>query len=309
MRHVGFWAGFLAIFLGGLFFAGGSIARPHCPGNSCHTTSTVTTVPTTTAAAYLFDDEFTSLDSSTWTHRFWWNGDTFGGGAHELQVYRPSGANGTLNLVASNVGPPLTNWQGLTSNGDGYPFSWTSGFESTGGIAGNTPIGFSRKYGYWEAKISMPAGQGLWPGFWLMGVNGSRAQTVSAANYASASGTSFPADEIDVVEVIGKAPNTLQMHLHGLAEFGATFQSASPLMGGTHIYGVDWQPGFIAWYLDGTQVARYTGTAFDNALPHYAMFNLAVGDALSWPGAPDSSTPSQASMQVDWLHVSANRGP
>jgi beta-glucanase (GH16 family) len=245
-----------------------------------------------------FDDEFNSLNRRTWQPRLWWNGDT-GWPTDQLEVYRPSGvraARGLLVLTARRSTAPLMNWEGHTTDSGGEPFSWTSGFETSGGIRHVAPIGFAQRYGYFEARIKMPLqGAGFWPAFWLQGVHGSTGSLAHGYDDRS---------ELDVVEVRGFEPNTVWMHLHGVTEFAESYDPPIPVMGGGfHTYGVDWERGHVAWFFDGKKVAQYNGRALDNAPPHYVMLDFAVGGAGSYGGAANSSTPSRASMLIDYVRV------
>lgn len=241
------------------------------------------------------NEDFNSLDSSRWVQRFWWNGDTYWP-TQELQIYKPSQvvANGVCTMTAQRATPPQTNFNGNTKNSGGEDFSWFSGLLTTGGVKGVSAPGFAQQYGFWESRIQMPANAaGVWPAFWLLGV------TPNGVN-----STYNVGGEIDIMEIIPANPNRLEMHLHNNINFGATYNSPAPLLGGGyHVYGLDWQPGHIAWYFDGSEVARYTGTAFDNNAPHYILLNFAIGGAASWPGAPNASTPSPMRMLVDYVRV------
>jgi beta-glucanase (GH16 family) len=231
------------------------------------------------------NEEFTSLDTNRWVQRFWWNGDTFWP-TSELEVYRPANvaANGELTLTAQPESG-LSNFLGSTRNSTGETFCCSSGFISTGGIKNVTPVGYSFTYGYVEARIWIPSGQGLWPAFWLQ-----------RADYNDSA-------EMDIMEVIGSDPATLQMHyLVPAGKFGGAYTAPSPLSGGWHTYALDWEPGKLVWYLDG--VPRYTHTGSDvDSYAHYIMFNLAVGGPQSWVGAPDGTTPFPSVMRIDWLRV------
>src|SRR5690606_9699892 len=73
---------------------------------------------------------------------------------------------------------------------------WLSGLLSARNTCGE---GFSQQYGYFEARAILPVGDGMWPAFWLIGVDRSR----------------FTA-EIDVFEHHGHKPgvftSTVQTH-------------------------------------------------------------------------------------------------
>jgi beta-glucanase (GH16 family) len=231
------------------------------------------------------DDEFTGLDESRWVDRFWWNGDGFWP-TMELQVFRAAnvGADGVLTLTARRESG-LVNFAGATQNSAGETFCCSSGLVSSGGIKDGVPVGYAFTYGYVEARIWVPVGAGTWPMFWMQ-----RADYVDSA-------------EIDVMEVLGRDPNTLQMHYHGPAGVvGGSYTAPEPLSAGWHTYGLDWEPGKLVWYLDGVPRFEHIGSDVDSHA-HYIMFDLAIGGSQSWGGAPDNDTTFPSSMRIDWVRV------
>ncbi len=95
-------------------------------------------------------------DAKKWTYDIGGSG----WGNHELEYYtnRPENArieHGKLVITAraeTYTGP------------DGKNFSYTSARLKTQGL-------FSQAYGRFEARIKLPAGQGIWPAFWMLGDN------------------------------------------------------------------------------------------------------------------------------------------
>jgi beta-glucanase (GH16 family) len=67
-------------------------------------------------------------------------------------------------------------------------------FAYTSGVLCST---LEQQYGYFEARLKVPAGQGLWPAFWLLGNEGSTG-----------------VNEIDVHEILGQQPGTVYMTDH-----------------------------------------------------------------------------------------------
>ena len=80
-----------------------------------------------------------------------------------------------------------------------------------------------------------------------------------------------------------------------------------------HTYAVDWRAGYIAWYVDGTEVYRLTNdkyysesdpnnpsAPFDK--PFYILLNLAVGGKYDNYVEPTSDF-MQATMYVDYVRV------
>jgi len=175
--------------------------------------------------------------------------------------------------------------------------SYTSGRLNTGGRVMMT-------YGRIEARIKLPAGKGLWPAFWMLGVNG---------NWPDCG-------EIDIMELAGSRPSVVQGSLHGPDFFGASALSKLfALPAGTfaddfHVFAVEWAPDGIRWFVDDQvyQVrTRESVTSlgkqwvFDN--PFFIIVNLAVGG--DYDGPPDASTVFPSQVVVDYVKVSRLEPP
>jgi beta-glucanase (GH16 family) len=165
---------------------------------------------------------------------------------------------------------------------DGETRQYTSGLLSTSGL-------FSFKYGYMELRFRIPAGKGLWPGFYTV--------------YADQN-IVYP--EVDVMEIRGQYPNVLWMTNHFIDQFGfdesdySTYD-ATNYSTGFHTIGVDWEPNSLTWYVDG--VARKT-ISDASEIPNMNMIlrlSLEVGG--DWNGPPDANTPFPSSLAVDWIRV------
>lgn len=243
-------------------------------------------------ATLTFDDEFNTLSlwnggtSGTWATTWWYdnptgNGDTLASDEQQWYInnlYAPTSSvtpwtvsNGMLDLRAQPASPTISP---LINN-----YQFTSGEL-------NTYHSFSQLYGYFEVRAELPAGQGLWPAFWLL----------------PADGTWPP--EIDVFEVLGNSPTTLYTTVHS-NDLGSLSQEAlastvANTSTGFHTYGVDWEPDYITWYFDGQAVYR-VATPADLNKPMYMILNLGVGG--NWPGLADSTTPFPADMLVDYVRA------
>jgi beta-glucanase (GH16 family) len=231
------------------------------------------------------DDEFTTVDRNRWVFRYWWDGDTFWP-TDELEVYRPANvtAERALRLTARRESA-LVNFVGSIENSVGERFCCSSGLVSSGGIKSAAPVGFSFTYGYVEARIWVPGGAGMWAGFWMQ-----------RADYEDSA-------EMDIMEVLGRHPKTLQMHYHRPGRvLGQAYTAPSPLPGGWHTYGLEWERRRLVWYLDGTARFAHVGGDVDSHA-HYIVFNLAIGGARSWGGAPHGTTPFPSTMRIDWVRV------
>jgi beta-glucanase (GH16 family) len=162
-----------------------------------------------------------------------------------------------------------------------------------------TAATFTQAYGRFEARIKIPRGQGIWPAFWMLGNN------IGSAGWPNSG-------EIDIMENIGKEPNTVYGTIHGPGYSGGGGISGNrnigrPLADDFHTYRVDWEPNSIIWYLDGSEFfrvdpGRLGGNRWVFDHPFFMILNVAVGG--NWPGFPDGSTQFPQQMLVDYVRVS-----
>lgn len=156
---------------------------------------------------------------------------------------------------------------------------YASGIITTEGI-------FAQRYGHFEARVKTPAGQGLWPAFWLLPY---------PPNYPV---------EIDVFEILGHEPGTAYMTNHWRSEerrhdFHTYGYRGPDFSQDFHVFGATWTAEEIVWYIDGVERARER-----RGIPHDEMFlllNLAVGG--KWPGYPDDTTPFPSYLEIDYVRV------
>jgi beta-glucanase (GH16 family) len=237
----------------------------------------------------VFDDEFNSdtLDNSKWVTCYDWYSKQYDGcsnnGNHELEWYMSSQVsvqNGYVSLNA--ISKPVNGWNG--SSEQNYPYR--SGMISTGRADWNGVPKSTYTYGYFVARMRTTSGKGVWPAFWLLPAD-----------------HSWP-PEIDAMEILGDKPNNVLMTYH----WG---NSSSPQKDGSiytnldnpnawHTYAINWQPGYIDWYIDGVLRKHVTGTNVPRK-PMEIIANLAIGGDL--PGNPNSTTPFPASLQIDYIRV------
>lgn len=233
----------------------------------------------------LFLDGFngTSLDTSKWNTCYGWtNGWPLctNAGNPELEWYQAQNnvvSNGTLKQVARSE---------PTVGTDGKTYPYTSGLISTQGK-------FSFKYGYLEIKAKTPAGAGLWPTFWTLPVDGT-----------------WP-PELDVMEQKGQFPNINYMTVHfyknGNFAYSSKTYTGPDFTAGMHIYGLDWQPRRLNWYVDGVLRASFGNRSLIPSKAMYIICNLAVGGDGSFAGPPNSSTVFPAKLEVDYIKVYSSK--
>jgi uncharacterized repeat protein (TIGR01451 family) len=226
----------------------------------------------------IFDDEFdgTTLNTAVWEPCIpWWdpNNCTTEDNS-ELELYLPD------NAYMDGSGHLMLKVEKKDVGGRNYVSGMVDSYNS-----------FSFQYGYAEARLKVPAGNGFWPAFWMLPVNDGP----------------WPRDEIDVMENLGYNPIAAYFTYHWPSG-DTTQQIGHHITGpdfseGWHTFAVDWEPSAIIWYVDGVERARYTEVDNITSKPMFVILNLAIGSEDSWPGPPDDTTPFPSYFQVDYVRV------
>ena len=247
---------------------------------SCSSDETQTV---TTLDQLVMQDEFDidgALNSELWTYNIGTGND--GWGNNELQYYtdRPE------NIVAENGMLKITARQESFEGS-----SYTSARILTQGK-------FEQKYGRFEARMQLPWGQGMWPAFWLLGSN------IDDVNWPNCG-------EIDIMENRGSEPTLVSSALHGPGYSGGNpILKAYELVDSRfdnefHIFGIEWAPNYINFYVDDVLYNQITPSdasgdwVFDQ--PFFIIINLAVGG--NFGGPPNENTVFPQSLLVDYIRV------
>ena len=219
-----------------------------------------------------------------WTYDL---GNNSGWGNQELENYTNSRDNsfqdGAGHLVIRALSPT--------------PGRYTSARLKTQGL-------YALTYGKIEMRARIPFGQGLWPAFWMLGVD------IDSNGWPSCG-------EIDIMENIGREPSTVHGTVHGPGYSGANGIGAPfPLPNGQrfadgfHLYAVVWGPESVEFLVDDTPYKTVTpadlpqGATWVYSHPFFLLLNVAVGG--SWPGNPDATTQFPQQMVVDYVRVYRN---
>lgn len=216
------------------------------------------------------------------TSEWWYENGAGGWGNNELQNYitAVSGtdtcamiADGTLKIMARKSGNQVLSVRMNTSK------SWT--------------------YGYFEARMKLPAGRGTWPAFWMLPKNF----------------TAWPDDgEIDIMEEVGYRPDYVSSSIHCKAYYHSigtqkTAETYIPTaQADFHVYAVEWTAESIKGYADGKLYFEFHNDGQNNQDtwpfndPFYLKLNLAWGG--NWGGAQgvdESVLP--AVYEIDYVRV------
>lgn len=225
-----------------------------------------------------FDGASTAPDSSKWDYDIG-TGDQ-GWGNNEVQNYTDTRtnsfvSNGTLKIKA------------VKSNG-----TWTSARLKTQGK-------YSFKYGYIEARIKLPAGNGMWPAFWMLGNN---IGSVGWPKCGEIDVMEYSPGVVGLYKVFGTVhyPSTTGSHLY--TSLGDTVDSS--VVSKFHTYGVKWDSTSLTLYIDGEKIGTTFTKMADTPWPFgqnfFIILNVAMGGNLG--GTIDASL-TEAVMEVDYVRV------
>ena len=231
-------------------------------------------------------------DSRHWSYD---TGDN-GWGNNELQNYVSDGEH--AQIVAD---PAATNGKALqilaTYNGQGL----TRGNFKSARLLSRGKV--TALYGYIEARLHLPTGQGIWPAFWMLGAD------------LPAPGVGWPeCGEIDIMENKGREPGINHSSLHGPGYSGEapltatyTLPDGQRFSDGYHTFGVLWTQDSVAFSVDGHVFETRTpadlppGKAWVFTHPFFFLLNVAVGGHFG--GDPDATTVFPQKMLVDYIRV------
>jgi beta-glucanase (GH16 family) len=262
------------------------------------TTPPATTPPVTTTWTLVWSDDFdgaagSPADAAKWGHDL---GDgcssgICGWGNNEKEYYTNAPENvalngqGQLQIVARQAPSGLACYYGACR--------YTSAKLTTRGKMNAAP-------GRVEARMKLPAGQGLWPAFWMLG--------------SGFPGLGWPAcGELDIMEHKGSVPTASSSAIHGPGYSGNTPFAHTNDLGSArlsddfHIFGVEWNAEQVLFTVDGVAhyiVGRVDLQQYGNSIldrPYFVILNLAVGG--NFDGDPRSDAIFPATMLVDWVRV------
>lgn len=155
------------------------------------------------------------------------------------------------------------------------------------------------KYGYYECRMKVPRGRGMWPAFWINPQTG------------------WP-PEIDVLEIVNNGRDTTANSFHFVHE-GAekpedittkldkwgSYRPGIDYADGFHTFAVLWTPDRVDHYVDGVMVVsrRFLWQHKDGSDggPAHVLVNLAVGG--TWPGPPDNPSDFPAALEIQYIRV------
>ena len=158
------------------------------------------------------------------------------------------------------------------------------------------------KYGYYEIRMKVPPGRGMWPAFWVV------------------SDDQLWPPEIDALEIVNNGRDTTRNSFHNLitgkgqpapetvsskVDQWGSYHPAFDYAEGFHTFAIEWLPDRVRHFVDGILVVERTfqwlhSDGRDGG-PAHILANLAVGG--DWPGAPTNPADFPAVLHVDYIRV------
>ncbi len=241
----------------------------------------------------VWSDEFdgSALDFSKWEIEV----NAFGGGNNELQIYTDRRENVRVergNLV-------------IEARRDNHEITGTAREYSSGRIRSKRRGDW--KYGKFEVRARLPAGQGVWSAIWMMPTE-------------NAYGTWASSGEIDIMEFKGQEPNVVWGTLHYGKRWPNNAHTSDTLKldkgdftDDFHTFAIEWEEGVMRWYVDGRLYQTQKEWNSDGGKfpapfdqPFHMILNLAIGGGFV--GNPDGTTEFPQQLLVDFVRVSQRDG-
>ncbi len=244
---------------------------------------------------YVWGDEF---NAQTLNSDKWENGDD----KSDSDIIRSnetnlSLANGSLNLKVNGV----TNEDGTTT------------YYTSEGLRTHSTMNF--QYGYLEMKIKAPVQSGVWPGFWLSGLNGPYSDVFKTSLTRDTDFTDY-GTEIDILEQY-RTTDEFYTSLHKWypgAKNALKYNKCTYKFDGEyHIYGFKWTHDEMSVYVDGAKCYSYDlsenfdKTGYNTTMdgfrsPHYFRITNGLDKAATGYDTPLTAD-VDCTLSVDWIRL------
>jgi beta-glucanase (GH16 family) len=247
--------------------------------------------------ALVFNDEFdgNELNRKKWYTRYIYGSETLdrfqGENEHYVDNQNHVVRDGVLHLTARRLAMSRAN--GVNYESGMIRSAWTA------------------QYGFFEARVKMPPGVGVWPAFWLI------------SDVSSTGRLGWP-PEIDFFEFVNNGRDDRRNMIHlGLSALPSKPNSYLYVSGDFHVNNNDyyapydfsdgwhtiageWTPDSVTNYVDGVKVVARTYQWLykdgEAAAPAHILLNLAIGGPWAGRyGIDDAAFPQ--SLDVDWIRA------
>ncbi len=232
-----------------------------------------------------FDGE---LDRSVWSGHYQYGTQTEARKGSYWNQYLAYTEDGNLII------PVVYLEDGMGGKGAGW---YTAGIDTDG----DSPNGFSQKYGYFECRCILPEGADIWSAFWLMN------ESVYEENGTGTDGTEIDVFESDQYENFLRNAVSSNLHYDGYGDAHQKLGARVFLTGNNpyeefNTYGLEWNENEYVFYINGRETFRtsYGGVSQNE---EYIILSVEMRGENGTPSQRENAPAEGAEFIVDYVKV------
>ena len=180
---------------------------------------------------------------------------------------------------------------------------FTGGIETCKKVNGKSVPLFEQAFGYFEARVKLPASGGMWSAFWL------QSESVRQVGFGGEDGT-----EIDIYESsfyrTGRTKMGHALHFDGYHPahhkcMDTVRDTGTDLYSGWHTFALKWTPNEYVFYIDGRAdwASDFGGVS---KVPAYLRFTNEIRPQKVGPYGQRLGKFDGGTFYIDWVHVYQN---
>lgn len=168
---------------------------------------------------------------------------------------------------------------------------------------------FSQKYGFFEARLKLNRGLGVWPAFWLLSHEDDQRPEIDIMEAYPGGGpdSGWGDDNLNPINygfTLHKANEDYSYHEVPYSKQMTDYLPQLDLSVEYHVYGVKWLANTIQFYFDGQQIGEtytYDDQYFDKQM--YILLDLWFGSASGTPDENITPMGINNSYEIDYVRV------
>ena len=236
-----------------------------------------------------FEEEFEGeLDRSVWSGHYQWGTTSEARKGSYWNQYLAYTENGNLVI-------PVTY---LEDGMGGKPAGWYSAGIDTDG---DSPNGFSQKFGYFECRCILPKGSDIWSAFWLMN------DGVYEVGNDGRDGTEIDIFESDCYGDFQPNSVTSNLHFDGYGDYHQKHGATKFLLKNNpyeefNTYGLEWNENEYIFYINGVETFR-TDFGGVSQNEEYVILSVEMKGENGIPSERENVPAEDAEFIVDYVKV------
>lgn len=236
-----------------------------------------------------FDEEFEGeLDRSVWSGHYQYGNSTVSRKGSYWNQYLAQTEEGKLVI------PVVYLEEGMGGEGAGW---YSAGIDTDG----DSPNGFSQKYGYFECRCILPKGADIWSAFWLMNSG------VFDEDGNGRDGTEIDIFESDCYGDLFENAVTSNLHFDGYGDAHQKLGARQFLLCNNpyeefNTYGLEWNENEYIFYINGVETFR-TDFGGVSQNEEYVILSVEMKGEDGLPSQRENTPADSAEFIVDYVKV------